>query len=213
MVKEMEDGKLCISRRFLLSVIMAYYDPLGLVSPIIIKARAMVQRLYGPGTGGDWDTDIKPSEKEKWVKWFQAMIEVDGIAFHRTTHPPGAQGKPWLVGFSDGSLMAYCASIYMRWKTSDGYVSRILMAKCLLSPLHGTTVPRAELQGLMVLLRLIKKTLEAVSITFKRVVVAVDSECVIAALQKAGHTMGPFFTNRVSEANQLMEEIAAKAWV
>lgn len=141
------------------------------------------------------------------MQWLDFMVESELVVFPRGTRPPGAKGGPWLVGFSDASLTAYCAVVYIRWATEKGFVSSLLIGKCLLSPMAGTMIPRAELQGLMVLLRLVRRVVEAMADKIERVVLAVDSECVIAALKKSGNTMGPFFANRVAEAAVIMGEV------
>ena len=86
------------------------------------------------------------------------------IKFRRSTNPASAVGRPWIVGFHDGSLSAYAAMVYMVWTVetrkgkddTDVELSRVvtlLMSKSRVSPIHGTTIPRAELQSLTVVAR------------------------------------------------------------
>ena len=37
------------------------------------------------------------------------------VTFRRSTKPERAVGRPWLVGFHDGSLSAYAAVVYVVW--------------------------------------------------------------------------------------------------
>ena len=115
------------------------------------------------------------------------------------------------MGFGGRDQATYWAFTLVRWKTSGGYTFKILMAERLTSPPHDTSAIRAELQGLIILLRLTQKTLEEAPLVFERVVVTVDNVCIVAALQKGGRITDPSLASRVSEVNQLITAIAAKA--
>ena len=113
MLTKMKTGEMHVSRRFLLSIVMAYYDPLGLIGPLLLKAKVMLQKLYGPEAEVGWDTDISICDKVEWVNWLKEMLDTELVIFRRGTRPPGAIGDPWVIGFSDGSLTAYCATVYI----------------------------------------------------------------------------------------------------
>ena len=118
-----------------------------------------------------------------------------------------------MVAFSDGSLSAYSIVVYSLWncKSPAGReytVVRLLIGKTRVSPIHGTTVPRAELQSLVVTSRILTTVVKAVEHKVSRVVHASDSECCLAALQKSGGVLKPFFQNRVSEYHENMKELS-----
>ena len=136
-VNKIGDGRVCVSHRLLWSTIRQYYDTRVLSSPSKAHCKALMQSLYDPDSKGGWDTDIKPSGKEDWSERFKTMMEAGRTAFHRTICPPDDRRDPWLMGFSEGSMMVYCAAIYARGRTTSGYSARTLMAKCLSSPLDG----------------------------------------------------------------------------
>ena len=138
------------------------------------------------------------------------------LRFSRTVCPPQPTGEPWIIGFADGSLSAYCAILYVRWPYKDNQGeerihTKIVMAKCRVTPLHGTTIPRSELQAVIILLRITHCLVEAAAFKAQRIVLATDSECAIAALKKPGASLAPFFANRVSEAMELFKRIEEDA--
>ena len=55
--------------------------------------------------------------------------ELTGVFFQRSIRPEGVNGDPVLIIFSDGSINAYGAVAYLRWKRNDGYVSRLVTTK------------------------------------------------------------------------------------
>ena len=86
------------------------------------------------------------------------------------------------------------------------FSSQILVARARVAPLAGTTIPKAELQALLILLRLQVEILHSTSLKPERVVSTSDSKCFLAALNKQGAQLKAFFSNRVAEAHQLLQE-------
>ena len=81
-------------------------------------------------------------------------------------------------------------------------VATLLLSKSRVSPVHGTTVPRAELQSLTVLSRILPVVARALPERPERAIPVGDSECSIAALEKTGGVLGPYFGNRVAEIHE-----------
>ena len=159
-----------------------------------------------PGMG--WDADLPVAEKKLWVAWFQSLLDPTEATFPRSTKPPGAVGSPRLVGFGDASMVALCVVLYVVWGDSQGKNhSRILTARCRVAPLLGTTIPRGELQALVVLHRLALTVLQAFPLRFLSVSLFTDSMCSVGALKKPTSSMKPFFGNRASEIGRIREQM------
>ena len=113
------------------------------------------------------------------------------------------------MGFGDSSLVALCAVIYVVWTDSKGtHHPRVLAGKCRVSPLQGTTVPRGELQALVVLHRLLLTVVQAFPYKFVTVTAYTDSMCSLGALQKSTAALRPFFGNRVMEIQRIRQQWA-----
>ena len=113
------------------------------------------------------------------------------------------------MGFGDASLIALCVCLYVVWTDSEGrHHPRILAGKCRVSPLLGTTIPRGELQAIVVLHRLIATVLEAFPFRFKSISTYTDSMCSLGAIDKNSTSLRPYFANRVLEILRLREQIA-----
>ena len=208
MVCQVGLGKRAFSRRQALSMVMGVYDPLGLVSPALMQGKLLLRRLYATEKKTGWDDDIPLTEKALWGCWFGTLLEANEVTFPRSTKPPGAIGQPRLAGFSDASEMGLCAVIYVVWTLESGeVVPRILLAKCRVAPLRRMTIPRGELQAIVVVHRLLVAALEAFPFPTASVSVFTDSLCSIGAIKKQGGTLRPFFANRVSEIGRLREQL------
>ena len=92
------------TKRRILSCISKLFDPLGLISPIIVKAKILMQRLWQ----GDlrWDEPIPPDLNEEWNKFYSQLLDINEIKTSRQATIANAI-KYELHGFSDASERAY----------------------------------------------------------------------------------------------------------
>ena len=60
-----------------------------------------------------------------------------------------------------------------------------------MSPLKGTSVPRSEINGLLIGSRLLHLTVKALDVKPGKITVCGDSECTIASLDKTGGLLAP----------------------
>ena len=90
----------------------------------------------------------------------------------------------------------------------DRFYVRLVCGKARVTPLKGTTAPRSEISGFLILTRLLKVVLNSMDVKPSRVLLAVDSQCTISALEKTGGLLAPYFASRVSEATSNLAEIA-----
>jgi hypothetical protein len=182
-IKNMETGLEVLSRRKILSHIMAELDPLGQISPLSVLSKLMLRELYGKEANLGWDSAISKEITHLWVKRFRDLNGEGATVYPRSTRPEGAVGVPDLVGFAYSSFLALCVVLYVVWQKYNGtFEARLLMAKCRVSPLHGTSIPRGELQAFVILLRLLVTAASAIRIRPKFITAFSDSECTLAAL-------------------------------
>ena len=105
----------------------------------------------------DWDTDLPKEEKEQWVGWLLELADETGVTMRRTVRPEGAIGDPVLAGFADASIEAMCAVVYCVWDSTEGPKSNLLLSKVQVTAVNGKTVPRAELQAMVILTRILRQ--------------------------------------------------------
>ena len=157
---------------------------------------------------GGWDADLPMEEKSLWVSWFRSLLCPVEAVFPRSTRPPHAVGAPRLVGFGDASMTALCVVLYVIWTDKQGrHHPRILTGKCRVAPLLGTTIPRGELQALVVLHRITATAIDAFPCRFASVSTYSDSLCSLGALHKSTSALRPYFANRVMEILRIREQL------
>ena len=147
------------------------------------------------------------------------LVCTPAILINRSARPPKAQGKPCLVAFSGGSSVAYAAVVYAIYRvpkvvtstshsslpkdlaslslTDDkSYEARLLLSKARVAPLNGMTVPRTEMNGLIIATKLVDLSLASMRELPSSVTFCLDSDCTISVIDSENHILKPYLTNR-----------------
>ena len=170
-----------LTKRKVLSFMQSQYDPLGLVGPLLLIGKLMLRKLYGEDFTLGWDDPLPPKLAKGWLVFIAEIIRMGPFVFPRTLVQEDTR-EIWMVAFFDGSTKAHSAVVYLRVRNIDAWGqqsidSNLLLAKCRVSPLAGTTVPRMELQGMLQASRLMLTVARAMPLRCQRAVLAGDSMC------------------------------------
>merc|ERR1712240_349976 len=101
------------SRRSLLAICNAVYDPLGLVTPFTSRLKILMKKTLSLDNPGDWDSPVSTSLVKEWASALKEGITQDSLYFLRSMSSRRAVKKPRLVGFWDGSSQAFSAAVYV----------------------------------------------------------------------------------------------------
>lgn len=191
-----------ITKRLILSVVSQIYDPLGLLSPIIIIGKILLQKLWLHKLG--WD-DVIPNDVMSSFKEFIESLH----CLHSVRVPRHVIGCSYshieLHIFTDASESAYGACAYIRTlcDDNDDVAGRLLCSKSRVAPVKPVSIPRLELCGALVGAKLCDKILKSVQLQFDSIVFWTDSTIVLGWLQMSPHQLKTFVRNRVVEINDL----------
>ncbi|XP_071862271.1 uncharacterized protein [Bombus fervidus] len=186
-----------LTKRIISSEIAKIYDPLGLLSPVIVRAKMLLQRIWTLKI--DWDESLPADVHTEWRKYYTQLPLLNNIRFPRKTIIKSA-AEIELHGFCDASEKAYGACVYLRTITPDGHVwIRLLTAKSKVAPLKSLTIPRLELSGALLLTSLTTTVRQALQNNISRTVYWTDSTIVLHWINTSPHTLKTFVANRVSD--------------
>ena len=136
------------TRRGILAATASVFDPIGLVSPLVLKGRLITQALCRENL--TWDESIPSSIKPAWDDWLQELELLKSLEIPRCLRPLDF-GKPVsteLHHFCDASFKAYGCCSYVRFTNKEGNVHCSLVAsKARVAPLKPVSMPRLELQA------------------------------------------------------------------
>ena len=186
-----------LNKRKIMSKVARIYDPIGLASALIIRAKIGLQNLWQ--TGADWDDKLPSEVQEHWKALFQEITKLNKVSFQRSLLTVGASEEPMLCVFSDASEEAFGACAYIRQRGEDKYKVNLIAAKSRVAPLKRLSVPRLELQAGVLASRLAKTIQEESRIKFGDVVFFTDSMIVLAWIHSQSRSFKPFVSARVGE--------------
>ena len=134
-----------VSKRSVLSLSSNFYDPLGFVEPVTVKAKIMMQELWKHNL--KWDKELPESFKENWVKWLKEIQNLTTLEIPRQ-YFNNVGSEVQLHVFCGSSQLAYGAVAYLRGTTPKcGTKCTFVMSKSKVAPIKLQTMPRLELLG------------------------------------------------------------------
>ncbi|XP_055589945.1 uncharacterized protein LOC129742126 [Uranotaenia lowii] len=185
-----------VTKRAILSSISQLFDPLGLVAPIVVRGKMIMQQIFLLSCG--WDDEVSESIKEKWQQYVDELPKLQQFHLNRLVLLPGSEIQ--LHTFTDASEMAYGCCIYVRSTDSKGNVSvHLIAAKSRLAPLRRVTLPRLELCAAETGAHLFTAVKRALAIQISESFFWSDSMVTLQWLRAPPNTWKTFVANRVSE--------------
>ncbi|XP_075154865.1 uncharacterized protein LOC142228347 [Haematobia irritans] len=140
-----------ITKRTILSAVAQLFDPAGWITPIIIRAKMLMQQPWLDGL--DWDTPVSQETHLTWESLMQDFSHIANIKFPRwIRYMPSDRIQ--IHGFADASKAAYCACVYVVVNSDCASNSNLVVAKSKVAPLRTICLPRLELNGAELLARL-----------------------------------------------------------
>jgi len=107
-----------ITKRVILSEIASVFDPLGLISPVIIKFKIIMQQLWQLNTS--WDAVLPSNIEKEWKDNHYKLSDLNLLVINRSLIGDGEIADIQLHGFSDASVTAYGTCLYLRVLNTNG---------------------------------------------------------------------------------------------
>ncbi|XP_071948741.1 uncharacterized protein [Antedon mediterranea] len=193
-----------LTKRKCLGAANSIYDPLGLLSPVTVRAKILLRNLWGKKV--DWDQEIEPGDLDEWRSFLKDVKNCEKVSIPRSVKPSKQSENPTLIMFSDASKEAMGTVAYIRYETNLGvFESRLMAAKSRVAPVRITSIVRLELSAAVMSVRLAKTIREESRIPFVRVLYLVDSEIVRSMIQKESYGFKTFAATRIGEIQQFSD--------
>ncbi|XP_058798334.1 uncharacterized protein LOC131668296 [Phymastichus coffea] len=202
---EVEDPALVSTKRRLLSQIAKIFDPLGLLGPVILYAKALVQECWRANI--TWDESLPQSIHTKWEALAERLPLIQQLAIPRHLRCENSKVTE-IHGFCDASFNGYSACLFVRSINATGRVTmRLACSKSKVASLNHNTIPRLELAGATLLKRTYVNYRNQLDFPIKRVIFWSDSMIVLCWLKKPPHVLKTYESNRVKDIQQLDKEV------
>jgi len=188
------------TKRTLLSSIARLFDPLGLLGPIILSAKLIMQRLWQLKC--NWDEIVPQNIADQWRQYASSMSCIADIRIpRRLSIFPSPRYE--LHGFCDASEVGYGSCVYLRSIYNGQCCTQLIGSKSRVAPLTRISIPRLELCGALLLANLMEKISNAIDLTIASTYLWTDSMIVLHWLNRSSHIFKTFVANRISEIQQL----------
>jgi len=141
------------TKRIVLSRIAQVFDPLGLLAPVLINGRIIMQRLWTSEL--EWDQHIPPELSIAWKEHYQSLTDINALQIPRKVISANKSKQFEIYGFGDASEKAYGACLYAVSEDDQGMIrSQLVFAKARVAPLKTISISRLELEAALLLSRL-----------------------------------------------------------
>ncbi|XP_006812926.1 uncharacterized protein LOC102804955 [Saccoglossus kowalevskii] len=193
------------TKREVVSFAASLYDPLGLLSPVHVRAKLFIQSLWKLNL--HWDTPISDELNTNWTNIAHDLREVTNICVTQHYFADSADNKNNIEihAFSDASSKAYGGAVYIK----SGNQTSLVMSKTRVAPTNKNTLtlPRLELMAALTTTRLSKFVSNALSVKYNitRRVLWSDSQIVLHWINSCGKP-DLFTSNRITEINSFPQE-------
>ncbi|KAK6169143.1 hypothetical protein SNE40_020252 [Patella caerulea] len=189
-----------LTRRGILSTVSQIYDPLGLICPVVLVGKRILQELCRIGL--DWDHDIPDELRARWEQWRINLLDLQNLEIQRCYKPVGF-GKgvvSELHHFSDASTYGYGQCSYLRQiDDKQNVFCSLVMGKSRVTPIKPITVPRLELTAAVVSVKVAAQIKLELEMDNLRNIYWTDSTVVLGYLNNDVRRYQMFVANRVQQ--------------
>ncbi|XP_075160828.1 uncharacterized protein LOC142233707 [Haematobia irritans] len=196
-----------VTKRSILSCVSRIFDILGLLSPIVVSMKILIQDIWKRNV--DWDKPVDETIENRWLQIQESLPHINEIEIPRFVLT-SVQYQFEIHGFADASLLAYGCCIYIRAPVENDFKVTLLIAKSKVAPVVQQSLPRLELCAALLLSRTWEKIRNKFDTYNYRVFFWSDSKIVLSWLSKHSSSFVCFVANRVSEIQNLTHNISWK---
>ncbi|XP_076247767.1 uncharacterized protein LOC143187433 [Calliopsis andreniformis] len=134
------------TKREMLRTIMSVFDPIGILAPLTIRSRMLLQKVWRSGIA--WDQCLTDDRCEYWRRWTADLKAIGRCKIPRCYIKQPLHSDPELRMFCDAGERAYAAVAYWRYELeNDKFVTAFIASKSRVAPLKPVSIPRMELQA------------------------------------------------------------------
>ena len=182
------------TKRQLLQCISSVFDPLGLMNPVTVQTKVVMQEIWKSGI--DWDEILPEDVQAECRKLQNSIAGISGTTIPRFVGMKGDMGNVQheLHVFTDASTHAYGAVAYLRTIQGDNITADLIFSKSRVAPTKPTSVPCLKLFGVVLGAKMIKFLRKESPFEFDHTYLWTDSKCALAWVTQ--HESRPLFIKR-----------------
>ena len=199
-----------LTKRMILSTTAKFFDPLGLISPVILQSKILFQDICRAEIN-EWDQEVHGELKQRFMDVIEDIRHTKTILVNRcyftTIDDMNDVESVQLHSFGDASNVAFGSNVYVKVQKKEETHVELVTSKTRVAPLKEETTPRLELLSALTTARLINTVKEALSpvLTINQVCCWLDSQVALYWTLGVDKEYKPFVQNRVREIRDLVD--------
>ena len=201
-----------MTQRWVLSTVSSLFDPLGFVSPVILKAKILFQSLTRQKFGWcDKLSDEDAKLRNSWLRELQALHHLEVVRYIFPAKCDTTSLKSVVLHyFTDASSCAYAIMVYARIVDKFGNVScSFVFGKSRLAPIKTISIPRLELMAAVLVVKIDQMLQQELKVSPCNSVFWSDSTADLQMIQNTNKRFPVFISNRLTK---IKKSTAAEQW-
>ena len=192
-----------LTKRGLLSFIRSIYDPIGIISPLMLEPKLIIQELWRRNLA--WDKQLPEDIKQRWIAWkrnISSLVKIKIPRWYGFTATDMVLLE--LHVFSDALQCAQGAIVYMRYILKKSVTCNFVLGKSRLAPIKQSSmsIPKLELQAAVIAVRLKSTVMEEINLEIKKVLFWCDSKTVLNYIRNKLSNFGVYVAHRINEIRE-----------
>jgi hypothetical protein len=189
------------------------FDPLGLITPVTLQGKLILQKLVVLGRKGDghkplgWDDPLPEDMLRLWQRWKDGLADLEKVLIPRCYHPKafGRIVRREIHAFADASKDGIGVAVYLRSfnEKNEAHIA-FLYGQSKVAPTQPTTIPRLELCAAVLATKAVRRIRNELSLKIDETCFYTDSKVVLGYVQNESRRFHLYVANRV----QLIREIS-----
>ncbi|XP_017891420.1 uncharacterized protein LOC108631770 [Ceratina calcarata] len=203
---ESDPTSIAPTKRPVLSHIAKIFEPLGFLSPVIIRTKMLLHELWLLKI--NWDDPLPSHVETRWNSLREDLTRLASLSIPRwfNTHQDSFIE---LHGFSDASTLAMAAVIYVTVLSPSTklQVTSLVCSKTRVAPLKKITIPRMELAAAGLLAKLMHYVQARLKLNIRNIYLWTDSQVTLTWIKSHPSRWKDYVRNRVT----IIQELTAGA--
>ncbi|XP_037816930.1 uncharacterized protein LOC119607192 [Lucilia sericata] len=191
------DGTRVPTKRELLKIAMAVFDPYGLVADFLLYSKILIQKAWKLQIG--WDDPIPHELYKKWKVWWNELKNISRFKVPRCLSQNLFCANIQLHVFVDASQDAFAAVCYFRIQHENECKVAFVMGKIRCAPLKLMSIPRLELQAAVLGVRMSRIIQQNHEVCISSIHFWSDSQTVIQWINSTERRFKAFVSHRIAE--------------
>ena len=186
-----------ITQKKILSLVSSVFNPIGLFAPFSVHMRRVLKSLWTKN-GQHWDNEVKPDQKEEFLRWKEQLPIVAETSINRR-YINRERDKTEFYVFADASENTTCAVAYLRSQPKEHSTDLAFVIKCRVSPMKHLSKPRLELQAAVMAVRLKEQIVKEHEMKINSCIFWSNSTTVLQWIHSSHRTQQVFVADQVAE--------------